>query len=274
MTDSFCESLNACMGEVPKIPRVRFEVGLGEDAAKWLDKKHQGGQVHEPAMLAAFLAIRDRFNCRMAFDVGALFGYFTIACQTIFKCDVVAFEMHKAAIGPLSRNIQGAKYLEAAISDECRKGVKVWVSGFNIYEKPEGGWEELDNIPGAMKPRGVDNRGRGFMRINFVTLDWFCEQTGYLPDVIKIDVEGYQAKAVRGMMGIVERHRPAVVIELHDPEKLARFGTTNKETVKPLFDMGYRGYWCGDHRSTEAKFERVADMDERHEKLSLMVLIP
>ena len=186
--------------------------------------------------------------------------------------------MHPGVIEPLSINVgPNVKCLHAAVSDVFRRNVRIWISGFNIYEEPEGGWESLEKMPGAMKSRGEANRGRGFAEVDFITLDKFCEDMDLLPDLIKIDVEGYQAKAVIGVMETVWRHRPVIVIELHDPEKLQRFGTTNMRTVAPLFEAGYRGYWCGEHRSAAARFtplRAIGDMDEAHEKLSLMVMIP
>lgn len=275
MSDSFLGDLHEAMALVPCVPRVRFECALGEGADTWLRKKHDGGAVHEPATLAAFIAISRRFNSRRIFDLGALYGYFTLfALQAFENAEVTAFDMHPGIVAPLRANVEPwAKCVQCAISDETRENVRVWLSGFNIFEEPDGGWEKLETAPGAMKQRGEDNRGRGWAKIDFITLDDYC-QNNPTPDLIKIDVEGYQAKAIAGAMRTIQSHRPAIVIELHDPEKLERFGTTNALTVHPLFDAGYDAYWCGDHRSPDARFERVDAMDARHEKLSLMVFAP
>ena len=274
--DPFAERLNAAVALVPKLPRVRFEVGLSDAAELWLKKKHADGAVHEPATLAAFLAIRELMDCKHVFDLGALFGYFSLFAAGLFPdAKITAFECHPGVIEPLSRNVDShVTCVYGVITDEVREGVKLWVSGFNLYEKPEGGWDKLADVPGAMKQRGAENKGRGFIRQNLTTLDHYCAVSGAVPDLIKMDVEGYQANAVLGAMGTIEKYRPAIVIELHDPDKLARFGITNKASVQPLFDLGYRAYWCGNHRSPEATFERVTAMDERHEKLSIMVFVP
>jgi FkbM family methyltransferase len=270
--DSFLHDLNAAIAEIPRLPRVRFETGLGDDAEIWIKRKHANGAVHEPAMLGAFLAIARRYRCKTVFDCGALYGYFTLAAAGLFPdAEITAFEMHSAAIGPLARNVwPSAQCVHAVLSDECEAGRLIWVSGFNIFEKPDGGWDALNTVPGALKPRGEGNRGRGFVRANFITLDRYCE-TNSPPDLLKIDVEGYQAKAIAGGMGMIRQHRPVIVIELHDPDKLARFGTSNAATVKPLFDIGYQAFWCGNFRDADARFEKIEAMDERHERLSLMV---
>ena len=35
-------------------------------------------------------------------------------------------------------------------------------------------------------------------------------------DLVKIDVEGHEAKAISGMAGLLTRHKPRIVLELHD----------------------------------------------------------
>lgn len=271
MTD---DELNACVAAIPSLPRVRFETNIGDGAENWLKRKHATlGDAHEPATLAAFLAAwRARPSLRQIYDVGALYGYFSLFALGLFdRPKITAFEMHPGIIDSLRANVEPyASVVEAAVSDECAPSRTIWISGMNIYEEPEGGWEQLESIPGAMKQRGKDNRGRGFTQVDFVTLDqWSADHQP--PELVKIDVEGYQAKAVCGGLQMFAAHKPIVIIELHDPEKMVRFGVTNAETVKPFFDLGYRGFWCGNFRDRDARFEEITDMAERHEKLSLMV---
>lgn len=271
------DDLNAAVKRVARIPRVRFECELGEGAERWLKKKHAGGAVHEPATLAAFLAIDEALKPKVAFDIGALYGYFTLfalaSCEHVEE--VVAFDMHPGSIEALRRNVEPyAEVVQAVISDRSSQGELFWISGFNLYEEPDGGWEALKDIPGAMKPRGENNRGRGFAQLDVMTLDSWCSLNEKAPDLIKIDVEGYQHKALAGVMETIRAFRPAIIIELHDPEKMARFGITNAQTVQPLFDLDYTAFWCGNFRAADARFERVTQMGEQHERLSLMVFVP
>ena len=278
--NGFLDHLNASVADVARTPRPRFESGLSADAYRWIAKKHMDGAVHEPATVAAISAVRGwfgRFNYGTphVFDAGALYGYFSLVAEQVFpRAVVTAFEMHPGVIPDLVAN-RGprTRCVHAALSDQSRENVRVWISGFNIYEEPEGGWAALEAIPGAMKERGENNRGRGYAEVDFITLDDYCA-TNPAPDLIKIDVEGYQAKALVGAMNTIRRHKPVIIIELHDPEKLARFGTTNAQTVRPLYEAGYSGFWCGNFRDADARFEAVPEMQDYHEKLSIMVLVP
>ena len=272
---SWADALNAAIKDVPSIPRVRFDVGWYDGADNWILRKHVNGAVHEPAMIAAFLAVARKHGLATVYDVGALYGYFSLVAQQLGATRVVAFEIHPAAIKPLMRNVPNLLCIQAAVTNQTRFRTKVWLSGFNIYEEPEGGWDRLADVPGAMKERGLNNRGRGFVEIDLVSIDDCIAGLKLAPpDLIKIDVEGYQAKAILGGMETFRKRGPFIVIELHDPEKLARFGTSNAATVQPLLDLGYRGFWCGNHRAADAQFQAVDRLGEEHERLSIMVLVP
>lgn len=274
---SFLDDLNASVHTACAMPRVRFEVGLGEAAESWIRKKHADGAVHEPATIAAFLAVARHYpKTKAVFDIGASWGYFSLLSVMLFEeAEVTAFEMHPIIFKALVPNVAPSVRCEAAVvSDVADEKVRFWISGFNIYEEPPGGWDDLGSIPGAMKMRGENSRGSGFWLSDFITVDGYCARHDVAPGLIKIDVEGYQAKAIKGALETIRTHKPIVILELHDPEKLERFGTTNKDTVAPLLEAGYEGYWCGDHRSPKAVFERVEEMEARHEKLSIMVLVP
>jgi len=278
--NQFVDDLNTAVKFVGNVPRVTFAPGLHPSSYKWLARKHcqnmkhkRGGGVHEPATIAAFLAIQNRFNCHTIFDLGALFGYFSLMCLDMFPdSEVTAFDMHGPAFGELMKNVPPhVKCVRAVVSDVSEKNVKIWISGFNIFLEPEKGWDYLCDVPGAQKYRG--DGGAGYDRVDFLTLDDHCA-TSKDPDLIKIDVEAYQTKALLGAKELIKRARPIIVIELHDPPKVKRMGTTNQETVQLLFDEGYEGYWCGNHRSSEATFEKFDHISADQDKLSLAVFIP
>ena len=50
------------------------------------------------------------------------------------------------------------------------------------------------------------------------------------PNVVKIDTEGAELQAIEGMRATIERHRPAIVCELHD---------TNAEFCALMESLGY-----------------------------------
>ena len=107
------------------------------------------------------------------------------------------------------------------------------------------------------------------------TLDDFCREHELAPDVVKLDVEGFQAKIVPGALGVIREHRPVVLMEFDAPGASNDFGITNREVIRPLMDDGYRLVW-GRHRSTTDRFRVLAwdELGDEHETNSLGILVP
>ena len=60
--------------------------------------------------------------------------------------------------------------------------------------------------------------------VRLTTLDSLCAQTGWTPDIIKIDVEGHSLPVLRGGLDLFRRRKPRIVIELDDPADPERIG--------------------------------------------------
>ena len=59
------------------------------------------------------------------------------------------------------------------------------------------------------------------------------------PDLVKMDIEGYELNALRGMERLLREHRPDLLIEVH-PDMLADLGQSDQELDAYLADLGYR----------------------------------
>lgn len=267
----FVHELNRAVRDVADMPRPTFPPSCSGSARGWWDKKHVDGLLHEPATAGAFLAVSRRFRCPNIFDVGALFGYFSVLSAKLFPyAHITAFEMLPHVYRDLKKIVgEEVTCVNTIVSDHSDESKRVYVSGFNIFEKPDLGWEDLANNPAAMRVKNT----RGFFKSKFISLDDYAEHLAW-PDLIKIDVEAYQTRAILGAAKMIEKAHPIIIIELHDAHKVALMGTTNQETVQPMFDAGYRGYWCGDHRSLEATFVPFDRITPDKDRLSIAVFIP
>jgi len=75
-----------------------------------------------------------------------------------------------------------------------------------------------------------------------VTLDGLSAEHGEpIVSLIKIDVQGAEMRVLRGAIGILERCRPALFIEVDDAA-LRKQGSTAPELFSRLTGLGYRAY--------------------------------
>lgn len=69
-------------------------------------------------------------------------------------------------------------------------------------------------------------------------------------DLIKIDVEGYEPRVLRGARKLIGRHQPDVFVEANEP-------TTVVDIFAEMRGLGYIGYWFVAYRYREDNFNRL-----------------
>lgn len=240
---------------------------IATQTSSWIQKKHRNGTIHEPATIATLLYIQKHFfrEINIIFDIGALYGYFSLISKSIFpQSTVFSFEMNPQSYIGLHKNINLNKHLgipatrclNLGLSNKTNLQERVSAKGFILRENSKS---ENSTVV-----------------IDIISVDDFCRISGFQPDIIKIDVEGYQAKIIPGSMDTIEKAKPIIILEFDSSRVLKDFNTTNKEITKPLFDLNYQCYWCENQRSFQGEFQKLDynNFSQKHEQNSLSVFIP
>ncbi|HVF79613.1 MAG TPA: FkbM family methyltransferase [Solirubrobacteraceae bacterium] len=157
------------------------------------------------------------------YDVGANVGFFTILGARLVGPEgrVVAFEPVPACARAVARNIALNDFAHAEIREEA---VGATSGSAQLLVVGEASWSHL-----ASTGRHADVRAQLDVRI--VSIDELVTSGAIPPpDVLKIDTEGAELQAIEGMRTTIERHRPAIVCELHD---------TNAEFCALVDELGY-----------------------------------
>lgn len=74
------------------------------------------------------------------------------------------------------------------------------------------------------------------------TIDCFCEEHHVAPDIIKVDVEGYELSVLSGAAMTLSKHKPFLVMEVN-PRLLAMGGHSADALVTKLRQLGYGIYY-------------------------------
>lgn len=162
-------------------------------------------------------------------DVGANLGYFTVICAPLVK-RVIAFE-------PVSIT---HNYCKANIALNDLANVELYKYG--LWNEDTTVYIRVD--PSSLMSASISQReGTSFAEsIHCVSLDNMIESgVLYLPrlDVVKMDIEGAEVSALKGMEQTIKQFRPKILMELNRPA-LERFGKTVDDIWEFFGNISYK----------------------------------
>ncbi len=148
------------------------------------------------------------------FDVGAHYGWISLKAARHVGPDgkVLAFEASPVLIDLLNyhrrRNrLSHMTVVGVAVSDaDTRTDFHLLNGGLssrNSLTIGRGGLPFLDGVEQTAVPTRT------------LKLDTFCKETGLIPDVLKIDVEGAEGMVLRGAEELLSRHHPVLIVAIH-----------------------------------------------------------
>ncbi len=160
-------------------------------------------RVHEPTvtkLLPGFVRQGDT-----VLDIGANIGYYALLFSQLVGESglVVAVEPHPQNAHLLELNLKlnrvtNVKVMPVAVSDETGLAQMFVSSGSN--------WHSL---------HPTEHTGQETILVQTVTIDAIVAQLERPVNLIRMDIEGWEIKALKGAEGTLRRDRPSLVMEIH-----------------------------------------------------------
>jgi len=180
------------------------------------------------------------------FDIGANIGYYSLMAAAMGAKKIVAFEIEDAYTEELKRHAKTNNIDTIEIVDD-----PIGRSGQII---------EIENFSALTKKRAR-------------SLDDFCKEKGYRPDVIKCDIEGYEYDALRGGAGIIRSAQPKILLGLH-ANLLKTLGQSAEKVVNMLHAWGYTIYPIMPSTHAHAQGPAIAKHTDIPEEVKNIVCLP
>ncbi|UCF81650.1 MAG: FkbM family methyltransferase [Acidobacteriota bacterium] len=182
----------------------------------------------------------------VAYDVGAHVGFFSLLLGRLTGPGGKVFSFE-----PLAENYDRlCKQLQANPSMSHVTAVPCAVSD------SEGDAAFARHASTAMGRLGdKDERFLDAVTVSTITLDRFVYEQGHpAPDFLKMDIEGGEGKALKGMKRLLKKSSPTMVIEIHGP-------AAGQEVWPVLRSENYRVFRLGDVRT---EIDSAADFSSGH----------
>jgi len=167
--------------------------------------------LHEVCVRRTYESVRNPPNIeiRMLFDVGANSGFVALSqCQEHPILSAVCFEPHPKTFSILQKNIALNQLNSRIRSVHAAVGAHSGTCYLRIRE---------DSSMGTVEPMPqIESPNRNSVQVPLIALDDFSRQHGIWPDLIKIDVEGFELEVLRGATECLRRAK-RVILEYHSP---------------------------------------------------------
>ena len=186
-------------------------------------------------------------------DVGGNVGVFSILPAILNPdCKIFYFEMDRSIRPLLVRNMKLNRL------DKSR------ITIVNVAVGDHVGEIEYSPHPCSFLARQGDENIDVYdlkYQAPIIRLDDYFHHQGSDPDLLKIDIDGAETSALRGMYRILKETRPDLLLEVH-PAFLPKFGSNTSEVYDLLREFNYIFFSMPDFRYTKSlRLTQILDFD-------------
>ena len=193
----------------------------------WYHASNRPTEYHEPHLSNHFIAHLNIGD--VVFDVGCLVGYFTcLASELVGEEGAVhAFEIDKNCLPLIEKSVALNNYKNITLNNlaVCDHNGEHSITQFDRLKLGE-----------MLSTKNQKNT----VKVKAITIDQYIVDSGVVPDLVKIDVEGSEMLVLKGMYQLLLKGKTKLVIEVH-VKKLQQFYSIHyKELIQFLVDMNYQ----------------------------------
>lgn len=237
---------------------------------RYFRQRRNSWNFYEEAATLSVSFLIQKLRPKVFLDVGAAGGYFSrvAASHLDFPPIVHAFEVRPGCLEAMRSAIKadgldGRVIVHSAALSDLHEGEReMWWCGSKVFEEePDERQWRLPLWHRIKLALNGERRGLNKLRLTLTSIDHFVAEHGVVPDLIKIDVDGYEGKVLRGGLNTFATYRPAIALELHK-DALIRYGYTRQSVIRLLTDLGYKALFLTDHHDRKAC--RVVPVDSGH----------
>lgn len=171
-------------------------------------------------------AFRREAASRSSFlDIGACHGIFSLVfAHERPDAHAVAVEPSAIAFEILTENVR-----LSGLDNVVLKQVACGPAAGSLRMRPV--WHHLEALP-------REGQAPDAVEVPMRSVDDLCSELDLRPDLVKIDVEGYELAVLSGARATLKAHRPPLFLEIH-PERLRDLGASSQEVLSLLAGLGY-----------------------------------
>lgn len=175
-------------------------------------------------------------------DIGANIGLYSLYASKIIGDNgkIISFEPFEQNFQSFTKNISLNSFTNIQVE---KKAVGAENGTINLY------YNQDEKNLGMVSTQSIENSISE--KVLIISIDQFLEASKTKKiDFVKIDIEGHEFKALKGMQNTLLKYKPTILIEILVENK----SIDNKEFIHEfLVDLGYHKYFINDNGSISNK---------------------
>jgi FkbM family methyltransferase len=196
-------------------------------------------------------------------DVGANCGiYSLLAALWNPHINVVAFEPFRPIYECLRKNV-ALNHLDGRVI--CENVALSSQSGTGVFHIPQSEGKDFETTGTLAKESWQVRKGAPSVPVEIIRFDDYERSHPMRVDLVKIDVEDFEADVLEGMYATIQRDRPFIVCEILPRNREHR----NERTRKLVEALNYTAYWI-----TASGYVRVSRFDFERKDFKDFILSP
>lgn len=214
--------------QLPGVEPVHF-AGDRIRTRNWLDTKHADGAMHEAQFSFTLARLIEILDPSTYFDIGGYIGYFTILPMAWLRRDarIFCFEVNRRFCLLTRHSVDLNTHLStsrvfvqnAGVGAEVDLARPVHIEAFTVSD-----------------PDPVHEANA---HVDMLSLDHIHGPLRIAPDLVKMDIEGFEGPAIRGGRSMLGEARPTILFELHSDEFLAPHQSDRRSVIEELVGLDY-----------------------------------
>ncbi|MFK7809543.1 MAG: FkbM family methyltransferase [Saprospiraceae bacterium] len=197
-----------------------------------------GAKTHDSEIRLTLWMLNNLTNGNTVLDIGTHFGFYSLLAAKLVGNNgkVIGIEASKAVHEVCQKNTTSVKNIQlfhlAATDQDAELSFyefPVLYSEYNTIDPEQ--FEDSDWVK-ENPPQQIIVKG--------TRADTLLQSCNAIPDFIKIDVEGAEAKVISGLKNTLVKHKPIVALEYLSDE---RTNSAHALAARQLFDFGYQAYF-------------------------------
>ncbi len=185
------------------------------------------------------------------FDIGTNIGVYSLIASESNESKIISFEPHP--------------YTFQILNNQIKLNQRINITTINKAVSNKNGKVMFTNQGGSSVNKVASNEEANTIEVDCITMNSFCNYNNLLPEIVKLDVEGYELEVLEGFENSLNQVN-VLLIEISKNKEVIHQMLTDKNFIGPL-SFDYKNLKFKKFNTTDSIEDPIYVLNEYKSKL-------